>query len=691
MTNYKRRVLILLFSLVTPSFGDEIPPVIVNCGNSGCSSTSQAQTNIVDAGNFSNVLVNDGGLKAPVEINTNAAEIPRNLNLVVLTASPDGADLTVNLSSTKTGANAGNLVLISDVVNNLIVKLNGKNGTDGLDLSQVCAQKILSGTYGQTVKTAFTQRRQVQNPPPADRCDATDLASIGSFSCDSGLTLNTALDKTNPTVNVWRLEEHAKCITSFPVQHCSRHVSKMSCDMHIILSNLGVPSGGAGFPMEVSYQDGYRTHSAWSTGEYRDHDSLNPSIPEGTVTKEDMYPLWPDGPCITPTVGYVCPSGTIAVTQQTNNGPQTTCATFMQCPSPYVNQGDKCVYTFMNNGQPQTTEYFNTIQTQTPQVLAITGCAEASTNYVNPYEGNAGANACLDIFFRRVSPFGFTSISNLWGQDDLNCAWGGDCLLIYGAAGGIGQYHSRIDYRGYFYTRSATRTNYPQEDTLTYAFESCSDTVFVNRNSHSSAGTAVPWKFLGTIYESYTEFDMIDNSCSPSHLPVNPRDPNRLATYIFAGTVQDPSFSLEQISCAKDSCPKAQLNYSEAKVQVDSYSPTNGENATANGAGIIFAYEIKNPSIESHFGVPGKAGNIDLTIDESVNMCEAHRDGLTDGKNSTYARTPSVTVKKYFWQPVRVISAAQPGTNPTADVNVVSVYKKVDSSVRYLLQKNVGF
>jgi len=78
----------------------------------------------------------------------------------------------INARSKRNGVNSAPVVLTGDILGNVTIDTKGK---DGDPFSKVCARNFLDGVYGNDKRTAFLDRRGIDNTLPADRCTTEDL------------------------------------------------------------------------------------------------------------------------------------------------------------------------------------------------------------------------------------------------------------------------------------------------------------------------------------------------------------------------------------------------------------------------------------------------------------------------------------------------------------------------------------
>jgi hypothetical protein len=190
---------------------------------------------------------------------------------------------------------------------------------------------------------------------------------------------------------------------------------------------------------------------------------------------------------------------------------------------------------------------------------------------------------------------------------------------------------------------------------------------------------------MNSVIESWTAYGEVGNSCNDARIP---EDTNNLIPWSKAGEEQDTSFGLEKLNCSMSNCPVQKIVVDKEK-NFDIIDPTVGANGTAQGNGILFIYDYQNLSATAIPGIAGNGGNNDLPAVEENKYCVKVSDALTQGTASPFAKKPSVSFDFYKWQGLKVNRGQASGSNPEFSLKKIKVYKKMDSSVRYLLQKEL--
>lgn len=184
---------------------------------------------------------------------------------------------------------------------------------------------------------------------------------------------------------------------------------------------------------------------------------------------------------------------------------------------------------------------------------------------------------------------------------------------------------------------------------------------------------------------SHIGYDENDDQCDDVILD---QDPEGVLAWSNIGFERNIDFGTETLACNTTSCPVSSTVQSLEK-SLDFISTTSGINGTNQGRGIIMSYDVENISSSARVGVAGKAGANDLPVIESPKSCVKIQDFNTEGPDSEYAISPVVDFRLYDWQALKVLESQDLGVNPEDNGNRVYIYKKMDSSARYFLGKEM--
>ena len=195
------------------------------------------------------------------------------------------------------------------------------------------------------------------------------------------------------------------------------------------------------------------------------------------------------------------------------------------------------------------------------------------------------------------------------------------------------------------------------------------------------------YSYVSSIYKQKIAYDPTGNDCSKNDINV-PEDPYKKIPFVFTQWVQMPEFGQDTLYCAATNCP-VNSTVSEFNKSLEEIVPENGSNGTQQGYGLAFVYDVQNYNTQSIPGAAGAGGKNDIPILTNLRYCVRVQDARTQGENSTYAKDPQVTFRKYNWTALKSASGGNAGTPPNVSENAVKVYRKLDDSVRYLLSKEL--
>lgn len=182
-------------------------------------------------------------------------------------------------------------------------------------------------------------------------------------------------------------------------------------------------------------------------------------------------------------------------------------------------------------------------------------------------------------------------------------------------------------------------------------------------------------------------YDETGTDCDRNSVSI-PEDPNRVIPWAYSGMAQEPQFGTESLQCRVGECP-VNSTISDVTRSLDVIVPESGDNGTQQGNGVALVYDVQVESASAVIGQAGSAGLADLDSPEGTKFCGKIRDYNSDGENSEFARNPSVSFRRYNWRAIRTTGGGNNGVPPPASNNNVEVYKKMDSSARFLLAKEL--
>lgn len=179
-------------------------------------------------------------------------------------------------------------------------------------------------------------------------------------------------------------------------------------------------------------------------------------------------------------------------------------------------------------------------------------------------------------------------------------------------------------------------------------------------------------------------YDDDDDQCNDISIPEDPT--NKVISWKYVGFDRLPEFGVELVQCLLGDCV-VQSSIREADRNIITYNPGSGSDGTQQGGGLFFVYDVKNFIASSLNGRGGTVGANDIPNINSQKVCAKIRDASTEGENSLYAKNPVVDFQKLRWKAIKVLERGNFGSNPTENGKTIKIYKKMDSSIRYLLQK----
>lgn len=191
---------------------------------------------------------------------------------------------------------------------------------------------------------------------------------------------------------------------------------------------------------------------------------------------------------------------------------------------------------------------------------------------------------------------------------------------------------------------------------------------------------------LNSQIDTWTAFGDVGNSCGDARIP---EDTNNLIPWSKAGEVQDPTFGTETVLCSPGNCPVPSLVQSD-ELSLDKIDPSSGANGTAQGNGNLLIYDTKTITATARPGVAGNGGRNDISNLQQTKYCVKVDDANTQGVLSPFANTPLVNFNIYTWKALDVNRGQPSGGNPAFSNNAVRVFKKLDSSIRFLLQREIS-
>ena len=181
-------------------------------------------------------------------------------------------------------------------------------------------------------------------------------------------------------------------------------------------------------------------------------------------------------------------------------------------------------------------------------------------------------------------------------------------------------------------------------------------------------------------------YDDNDNLCDDVLVPEDPS--GRVIQWQYVGFDRQPEFGTETIQCDFGNC-LVDTSIRDSNTSILEINPGTGTDGSQQGSGLFFLYDTYNFTGTALNGSGGQIGTNDLPTLNSTRFCAKILDADTEGFNSEYAIDPKVEFRRYNWQALKVINNGNFGRNPPDNGKRVRIYKKIDSSVRYLLKKEL--
>jgi hypothetical protein len=196
-----------------------------------------------------------------------------------------------------------------------------------------------------------------------------------------------------------------------------------------------------------------------------------------------------------------------------------------------------------------------------------------------------------------------------------------------------------------------------------------------------------PFVTLNSEIQTWTAYGEVGAQCNDASIP---EDVNDLIPWNASGVVQDPTFGTEKLLCNPQSCPVQNLTQ-EKDLVFDNIDPTAGANGTNQGDGVLLIYDYNqdNSTITARSGVAGQGGLNDLDSLSSTKYCVKISDADTKGIDSSFAQNPVVNFNIYNWEGLKINRGQPSGQVPDYSNKSIKIYKKLDSSLRYLIKNTL--
>nr|BFD64902.1 hypothetical protein BdHM001_35830 [Bdellovibrio sp. HM001] len=598
----------------------------------------------------SNVVVNNPSNNI-VSVSNEANTVP--LNLRVFTSN-NGISQSLNIDlagkwDPATGTqgvvkspNAGSAIVLGDVFNNVNINVAGYAGKRAADASEICAEKMKSGFYGEAAYDAFISRCADGSAGPCSpenlrsRCDAVDVSTIQSNSdqfsealcAEKGAGFNTIGQDgvSSPAVRVTKLVPRTlkKCVRPPYIggqRKCAR--KSTTCRLELWAADSEWHSA-----FQLASNQTYVHKTKGYTVKYDDFSMPSNSTwtPEAQRTEafKNWYLKWWCSGCYYPkwianiqyTVNYHA-----SVTDNICLPPQFAYNFMHWIATPENTSQDKTYY-YKKERPPQIGAniggYFDGALTDYQK-------AESSlvspANVVNPGRG-------ITFYMHKMAE---TELKFRLIDDTLSCE------------------------------------AYERDDGLQDAVSNPSSTVWVEPGSAcpGGAGARPPYDEVGLFTDH--------GRTNPFANPVNP------------GQSINPVERQDNANCTKASCPGVAISNSNAERTSETINLGAGEEGSFGGKATVLAYDIKGlVNVNFSNGAHGRNGEADISADPLIKNC-----AQITGDNT---HSPVVNFYQVDWKPFKfnASSVIYPVTFPVrTQEEAVSIWKRSDPMVRGMLRRHL--
>lgn len=208
------------------------------CGRDSCSADFVPDENFDKIFHSSFNLGNENENEY-VKVKTEENQVPRSLRIFMDSSSfLDSGSLNIDFNSKSSENNAADAIVIGDMFDELLINLNGFSPTLGRSASQVCADYVKRGIYGELAKLEFDTARLISDQEggnvPKDRCIYSDVQNIqkrafDTYQCGADDTF-TILNTNDPTVTARRLKGKNKCLGVTFQDVCMSPMVEVTCN-----------------------------------------------------------------------------------------------------------------------------------------------------------------------------------------------------------------------------------------------------------------------------------------------------------------------------------------------------------------------------------------------------------------------------------------------------------------------------
>lgn len=708
-------ILLINFIISSSAFAQSIV-----CNSSGCV-PSGLQATVQEKTQYSAVEL--GFNTEDFSIQTGSGPSIKPLRMSLSNGEFPGKSISVDLSSNLDGKDAGNIIVFADNIDTLNIKLNGYSGTNGLDASQICANRILANQYGNDVRLRFLQRRASAGSGLSnDRCAQVDVDDIQSnkFSCND--PSYSSLDPNDAKINVTRIRKIARCQAVVPQNVCYQKTYTFSCNYRVYIKSINNY-------YEAQIGNIMSTHcscpddgASW-TGCHpsRRANGVNSYGGNGSTYNYNFFRK--DGAAHPVSTGF-----TKQVTQQelqqllAQNGDMLgVCKMYAANDSSlnWIRTSRATINMHMEGNDKEHCSPFNYYcncggRNRDYHQSGNSGDFDwVYSSHTNPVETGPGRDSTLQ---RLSGGTPFTPSPNGNGALRQTNAAGWQLEIMPAFYPSCNPFFSFITTETSNIVKSLYDPNQFNNEASYCINPSNSSNCSINPPYCDDPSSSVNCRKVSICEQINKKYCLdpenptncsqppfcddplnsnncsanpISKSCDPAD-PLNSfceKDPNNLGQYQFIGNEPDPFKNTESFDCRANNCP-AEYKSVEQRSDFDVISPTNGQNGTQPGQGLFFVYDIRSVTQQSVPGQAGAGGQSDLTSDSQVRYCATKRDFTTD-PNTKFENDPEVTFRKIIWRSFDVRAGGQPGQFPPFTDKKVEVFKKLDPATRYLLKKEL--
>ena len=711
----KNNLSLILFGLMSfgnwASAANSIPELSIDCSNGACVPNFNVLSPPGGASNYSTIDVGAAG--GNITVSTQSQQSPQSLRMNVvngvfpdLPATP-GYNLTVDLSSHSKNADAGNAVVIGDNFANLNIKLNGYSGKAGKDASTICADNIKSNLYGPDSLSFFNNFRLNNPGTSSSKCSFDDLNFLqaNKFKCDSGFVEDITTNSVY-SVNVQRIPKVNRCQTNLNYDVCVRKNVLLSCGWKIYNGSSSITGALAigsnlitnAYSIKGNTTNGGNTITTVSNvvGVSVGQTIIGSGIPpNATVTAVNgsslsIYPLTASIDAINSSFFVGVSIGQEIFSPSFPAGTTITAidTTLNQITTSQASKVDNSALTVSSS--PLNVDPATTVSSSSPTYFSTSISRKIPENEYTYFRNlMSDADICNLHVAQEISDPSYStplsvvnpiySNANSYAGCSGNCSWKVSTISSSLTTPGLNGNEPAAG-SDWGFAKMLPGDHCDTGTNPATGFYTTYKTVNVNYVAYDRTNTACAINDLVTY----------SNSLPINNYPAQDFDPNKVAVWFYTGSAQEPDFGSEATQCDLGNCPVSSV-VSDLNQTLDTITPQDGENGSKQGNGLILIYDAATISTESNIGVAGAGGKNDIINQSSLRVCSKQRDAATDGLNSDYARNPIVSFNRYNWSAIKTTASGNPGQQPVNIGATVTVWKKLDSSVRAFLQNEFFF